>query len=114
MSGYNQDKETTFTYDDLIKMCEEIDAEVLKRQRKMFSVFGADFDNGDRIVLGEYFKNLIDIPYDLRERITIDKNGILEPKSYVVIRGDTPKPELHFTPYVPLLKTPSFIVNITA
>jgi hypothetical protein len=80
------------TYDDLIKISEEIDAKVLKRHRKMFSVFGADFDNDDKIILSKEFKDRINIPYELRERITIDKHGLLDVDTYVVLSGDKPKP----------------------
>ena len=97
---------------EIEKLANEVKEEKAKIYRKVFSVFeNADYDRGDKIVLGAWLAERIQLPDYVQDVIAVDQLGCVEPNGYVVIHTQ-PKlkePPMKFQTDFSVLATPKAV-----
>lgn len=102
-------------YDDLVKIANELNEEKAEYCREIFSCFeGADYDRGDKIILGGAIALKIDLPGYVDDVIAIDTLGYIDPNGYVVIGVEPKKVDRvrMFTNYGVIIK-PNAVFSVT-
>ena len=103
------------TYDDIVKISQEMQEQKDQWNRDLFSCFeNADYDRGDKIVIGHLFSTKFKIPEWAKHRIAV--SPFIPTNGYAVLVGDKKQKRVKwiFEDCVqPILKDPRGIVSIS-
>jgi len=105
----------SITYEDIVKIGQEMQEQKDQWQRELFSCFKkADFERGDKILIGQLIAEQFRIPEWAKDRISI--SPFIPTDSYAVLVGDKKEKRTKwiFEDYAqPILKDPRGVVNLT-